>query len=220
MTRLAHRLVPGILAGALLLPGGSGILAASAKAQPRAAFVYGQVSNLSTDGTSFTLTWTPKAAQGATATPTTVQVLVTTATKEKPRKGTTGALVPGDYALVVGTQSQAGLTARRILYSATAFNGRAIIARLAVHRAVGTVSATTAASAAAPATVTIVTKVNKSLTFTITATTKFRVNKTLQSAAPTFTQGERIIVRFRRDAKTKTLVAVAIAIPAAKSSQA
>jgi hypothetical protein len=199
---------------------GPSVFIASAAAQPKVGYAYGQVTNLSSDGSSFTLTWTPKAAQGNTAAPKTVQVSVTTATKERTRKGTTGPLAPGDYALVVGTTSPTGLTARRVLYSVSPFKGRAIIARIALHRVAGTVSATTTAGGTTPATLTIVTKTNKTLTFTITATTRFRVNKVLQTTPPAFTAGERVIVRYRRATQTKTLIAIAVVVPAAKTARA
>jgi len=221
--KIARYLVPSLLAGSLLAGGASGAFAAPKKVATPRAFAYGQVSNLTTTG--FTLTRTPKKA-GAAATPTVVQVALSSTTKEQARKGTTGSLTSGEYAFVVGAKGATGVAANRVLYSTTAFNTRPLIQRIKVqrlanriahrllrpHLAVGLVNgATTTATS-----ISITTAKGKTLVFAITPQTKYRVNKALTTTAPTFTNGEKVRVRFARTAATKGRTARLIAVvPAA-----
>src|SRR5438270_6704119 len=98
--RITHRLVPGLLAGSLLVGGASGALAATGTPKPHWIAVGGQISALS--GSTFTLTLNPKAA-AAGKTSKTVQVTLAANAKQQPRAGTTATLANGDYAVVVGT---------------------------------------------------------------------------------------------------------------------
>lgn len=215
--RLTHSIAPAVLAGAMVVAGTSGTFTADAakvRARPHLVLVAGQVSNLSTTG--FTVTWTPKKT---TATPKTWQIALATTTKQVAAKGTTGALQNGEYAIVVGAKSTTGIAARNVRYSTTAFRARLVRilrARLRLRqltapraRAVhGTVNlASTSATQLA-----ITTKAGKALTFAITSTTRYRVNKVLQTTAPTFTAGEAVTVVFKRDKTTKSLVALGIGI--------
>lgn len=209
--KIAHRLVPGLLAGSLLAGGATGVFAKQGKSATHFAAVYGQVSNLSS--TTFSLTSRPKKAN-TTAAPKVVQVILNAATKENARKGTTGALANGEYVFVAGAKSAAGITALRVVYSSTAFHARRLILRskalhLRVRRAAGTVSATTSTS------LSITTARGKTLVFAITAQTKYRVNKQLTTTAPTFTSGEKVRVRFVHNATTKSLTARTVIVPAA-----
>lgn len=209
--KLAHRLVPGIVAGSLLLGGASGALAAKGKRQGRVVSLIGQVSNLSTTG--FTLTAAPrKAAAGATTTaaPKTFQVILGATTKEKALRGTTGTLTNGEYALVVGRRSKAGVTARRVLFSTTARDLRRIL-----HVAIGTIAAGTTSTS-----LVITTRKGKSVTFAITPATKFRVGKATQTVAPALTAGQKVAVRFGRVKGSTALVARAIRIRAAPAATA
>jgi hypothetical protein len=194
----ARRFIPGVLAGAMLLGSTAGVFAAKNSANGQRAYAYGQVSNLSTS--SFTLTWTPKKA-GQAAAPKSVQVLLTSTTKEKARKGTTGALANGEYALVIGSKSASGISARGILYSTTPFRHfRNVVA--------GTVNL----SASTPTSLVITTKAGKTLTFAITSATKYRVNQQLVTSPPALTNGEKVRVHFKRDAATKSLIARVISV--------
>lgn len=200
-----HRLVPGVLAGALLVGSASGAFAASNAVTHRAA-AYGQVSNLSASG--FTLTRTPKKA-GANATPKVVQVSLSSTTKEKARKGTAGALANGEYAFVVGAKSASGIAATRVLFSSTAFKAHRLLSR---HAAAGTVNSAATTSTS----ISITTPKGKTLAFAITAQTKYRVNKHLTTTAPAFTNGEKVRVRYSRDTTTKALTArVIVVVPVA-----
>lgn len=207
---LTRRLVPGLVAGSLLAGSVSGALAAK-QHKASHAFVYGQVSNVS--ASSFTLAWTTKAKAGAAATQKSASVTLAAGAKEAARKGTTGPLTNGEYALVIGTKTASGITARRVVYSATAFNPKKMIALArarailaARHHVVGTVngSQTTAAS------LVITTKRGKTRTFSITAATKFFASGQQVATAPTLTNGETVGVFFKRDAATKTLMALRV----------
>jgi hypothetical protein len=212
---IRQSLLPGLVAGSLLFGTASAAFAAKTANPAKAAgahraFAAGVVSNVSATG--FTLTTTPKAATSTTrATPVAkvFQVTLGANAKERALKGTTGALVNGDYALVVGSRAKTAFTAGRVLYSATAFKAGALLNRLRHPRAAGTVATGTTATS-----LVITTKGGKTLTFTITATTKFRVGKTPQATAPTLTVGQNVVVRYTRDATTKTLVAKAIGVKA------
>jgi hypothetical protein len=210
---VAQRFVPGLLAGALVLGSGSGVLAAKNTAKAKFAVTAGQVSNLSTQG--FTLTLPQK--KGATAPAKTFQVSVDAKTKETARKGTTGTLANGFYVVVVGKKTGTAILARHILFSATAFKVGKVVRRvkathmlkvLARHTAAGTVnlSATTSTS------LVITTKKGKTLTFVLNAQTKFRASGQLLTAAPTFTNGQRVRVLFRNDKATKSHVALVVAL--------
>lgn len=209
--KLAHRLVPGIVAGSLLLGGASGALAAKGKRQGRVVSLIGQVSNLSSTG--FTLTAAPrKAAAGATTTaaPKTFQVILGGATKQKALRGTTGTLTNGEYALVAGRRTKAGVTARRVLFSTSVKKLRRIL-----HVAVGTIAAGTTSTS-----LVITTRKGKSVTFAITSATKFRVGKATQTVAPALTAGQKVAVRFGREKGSTALVARAIRIRVAKAATA
>lgn len=215
---LTHRIGAGVVAGSMLFGGAAGVMAAGngkavkAVAAPRVGLAFGQVSNLSATG--FTLTRVAKAkTTGATAQLLT-QVTITATTKEQARKGTAGPLANGEYALVAGVKSKGAVTATRVLYSTKPFR------HVLSHRVRGFVTASSAGS------LTIETRAGASYTFAITAQTKFRVNKQVQTTAPTFTTGERVIVVFTREkasatgaaATIPTLVARGIAVPAAKTA--
>jgi hypothetical protein len=197
--RTTSRFGAGIAAGLLLLGSATQWVpgAAAASAGPRLVLAAGQVSNLSPTG--FTLTRTRQHPRANGSTTVVVQVSTTPATREIARKGTTGALANGEYALVGGLRTDSTLSARRVLYAATPF-------RVHRHRAIGTVSASSATF------LTIQTRNGKSVTFEINGQTHYRVNKQLQSAAPQFTKGERVAVRFRLDRATKARLARVITI--------
>jgi hypothetical protein len=203
--KLTRYLVPSVLAGSLLVGGASGVFAAQNRVATARALAYGQVSNLSTGG--FTLTRTPKKA-GSSASLTVVKVLLSSATKEKARKGTTGALTNGEYALVVGAKGAPGISANRVLYSSTGFNAHRLLrGRLAVGLVNG--SATTSTS------ISITTAHGKTLVFAVTPQTRYRIGKALTTTAPTFTNGEKVRVRFARIAATKSHIARVITVVAA-----
>jgi hypothetical protein len=213
--RLTNRILPGLLAGSLLLGFSSSALAAKhshAKTAGR-AIAYGQVSNLSTG--AFTLTFTPKTAGAA---PKTWQVATTTTTKEIALKGTTAALTSGDYALVLGTKSTAGIAATNIRYSATAFPRKAGKIRKALGRTVrGTANGAQTLAVGGTLSVTITHKaVTKTLNFVVTSTTKFRVGKSAATTTPlALTAGQKVAVHFRMDATVKgQLDALVVAVPA------
>jgi hypothetical protein len=190
-------LVPSLLAGSLLVGSTSGTFAAQKKAAAHSAFAYGQVSNLSAAG--FTLTRTSKKA--ATA-PKVFQVILNSTTKEKARKGTAGALANGEYAFVAGAHGASGISASGVLYSNKAFNAHRS------HRAAGLVNA----SATTSSSLSITTAKGKTLVFAIGLQTKYRVNKVLATAAPTFTNGEKVRVRYTRNPATKALTARVIGV--------
>lgn len=202
--KLTHRLVPGLVAGTLLLGTTTGVFAAKTPA-PRLGVVAGQVSNLSATG--FVLTASARKVAAGTAAPaaSTFQVAIAATTKEIARKGTTGTLQNGDYAVVVGARSATAVAARRILFSTTPFKGKTIravaqkVVAARVYRAAGTVAPTTTAS-----TLVITTKAGKTLTFSITSATKFRVNKQLVATAPVLIAGQRVIVLYSHDKTTTT----------------
>ena len=207
---IVHRLAPGLLAGSLVLSGASGALAAKAKAKVRFAVVSGQISAVA--GNTFTLTLNPKAAtQGKTT--RTVQVTLAPNAKLQPRAGTTGAIANGYYAVVVGTRAESAVTARRVIYSATAFRtarvasgirARHTLAALSHRTARGTVQSSTATS------LVITTRAGKTLTFQLTSTTQFRVKGQLSQTAPTFASGQQVVVRYTRDKTTSQLTASAV----------
>ena len=213
--RIAHRLVPGLLAGSLLMGGASGALAANATPKAHWMAVGGQISALA--GNTFTLTLNPKGALAGKPART-VQVTLSATTKEQPRVGTAAALANGDYAVVVGTGTKAAVTAIRASYSATAFpvarvvrllRAQHTIAVLSRHKVQGTVQSGT------PTTLTITTKAGKTLTFQFTTTTNFRAKGGLAShTAPTFTSGQKVTVVYTIDKSTKQPVAAAVAIQA------
>lgn len=212
--RISYRIVPGVLAGGLLLAGLSGAFAAAPAPKAHWAAVGGQVSNLA--GNTFTLTLNPKAAAKGKTTRT-VQVTVASTAKLQARAGTTGSLASGDYAVVVGTRLQTSVTANRVLFSATVFparraaaliRARHTIAVLSHRRAAGTVQSSTGTTLA------ITTKAGKALTFQLTPTTNFRVSGQVSHTAPTFTTGERVVVAFTVDKTTKQFIATAVAVRA------
>jgi hypothetical protein len=201
-------LLPGLVAGSLLLGTVSAVFAAKApnSGAKHPAFVAGLVSSLSPTG--FTLTAAPaKATTGATPAARVFSVTLATNAKERALKGTTGALVNGDYALVVGSRSKTNFTARRVLYSTTAFKAGKLVNRLRT-RAAGTVAAGTTATS-----LVITTKAGKTLTFVVTSTTKYRAGKTVQTTA-TLSVGENVVVVYSRDTTNNTLVAKTIGVPA------
>lgn len=213
---ITRYLVPSLLAGSLLAGSASGVFAAHKKGMHRhaVAFAYGQVSNLSAAG--FTLTKNPKKALAGTPAKV-VQVGLSGTTKEKARKGTSGTLANGEYVLVTGPRSSAGISAKRVLYSSKAFNGRRMIRRaraerilrmLRRHVVAGTVNSTGTTSSS----LAITTRKGKTLTFAITAQTAFRVNKQRTTTAPTFTSGERVRVLFSRSRTTHTRTARLIVV--------
>lgn len=235
--RLTHRVVPGLLAGSMLLGGATGVFAANGAthaARPHVVIEAGQVSNLTTGG--FTLTWTPKKT---TVAPKTYQIALAATTKEHGTKLTTGSLANGEYAIVFGTKSTTAtagttgttsITARTVQYSTKAFAARTIrlmrlrlrirqlqaaqhrlLNRGRVHALRGTVSLATTTTSQ----FTIVTKAGKSFALTLTPNTKYYVNNIKQTAAPTFTNGETAVVRVKRNAATKSLVALAISVKTA-----
>lgn len=219
--KLTRYLVPSLLAGSLLAGGASSSFAAQKKVATPRAVAYGQVSNLTTTGFTLTRTW-----KKAGATPKVVQVALSSTTKEQARKGTTGALATGEYAFVVGAKGATGVAANRVLYSTKAFNAKRLIQRIKAqrlaqriahrllrpHAAAGLVNGATTTSTS----IAITTAKGKALVFAITPQTKYRVNKALTTTAPTFTNGEKVRVRFTRAAATKTLTArVITVVPAA-----
>jgi hypothetical protein len=210
--RIAHRLVPGLLAGSLLLGGASGALAATATPKPHWLALGGQVSALS--GNTFILTRNPQAAaKGKVA--QIVQVTLAATAKQQPRTGTTAPLANGDYAVVVGTGTQTAVTATRAIYSATAFRtarvasgvrARHTLYVLSHHRARGAVQTSTSTG------LTITNKAGKTLTFQLTATTNFRVSGQVSHTAPAFTNGQQVVVVYTVDQTTKQPIATAVAI--------
>lgn len=225
--QLTHRIAPGLVGGALLLSSVSGAFAAQAPTTPvRLVVVAGQVSGLpAASASGFTLTWTPKKAGAA---PKTWQILTTPTTREVPVRGTTGALQNGEYALVVGTSATAGVTARSIRYSVTPFTARQVaIVRLRVRLAVLTAARAHTVrgtlnllqSTSSNLSVTVTTKAGtKIVMFAITPATKFRIGTAAATAtAPVFTNGEKVVVRYKRDAATKALDALVVRVPAATS---
>lgn len=227
--RYTSRLIPGLLAGSLLIGGGSSVFASqgTAPARPHLAFASGQVSNLS--GSGFTLTRAPKVATSG-VTPTTFQVTLGSKVKEQARKGTTGAIANGEYALVVGQKTAAGITAQRVVYSAKRFNVSSLIAQVKAHRLANRIARALlrsrlrpglvrgTVSASSPTSLSITTLKGKALTFTITPATKYRVNKQLSTTAPAFTSGETVGVRFVRNLKTHVTRARVVIVPAVTQS--
>jgi hypothetical protein len=199
------KIVPAAVAGLLLLGGASGVFAAKGKAfHVKRAAIAGQVSNVSATG--FTLSWTPKQGKnGAAPVARTVQVATTASTVEKARKGTTGTLANGDFAAVLGTRAKRTVTAKRVLFATTQF-------KLRRHAVIGTVAAGTSATS-----LVITTRAGKTRTLAITATTKYFQGKTVATAPLALTTGEKVLVRFGRDATVKKQIdALAIRVRGAK----
>lgn len=225
--RLIHRLVPGFVAGSLLLGSAAGAFAAGAKTNPKASprvLAAGQVSNLSA-GTpvTFTLTWTPAKAG---ATPTTYQVTTTTTTKQTPVKGTSAPLQNGEYAIVIGTRTATGIAADTIRFSTKAFKAREVaILRLRLrlaeltaaraHTVRGTVDATYTVAGTQLA-VDVITKTGtKTMTFALSSATKYRVGKAAAtSTVPAFTAHEKVAVRFKMNATRTAYDALLVTVPA------
>lgn len=204
----SHRLGAGLLAGVAVVGGTTGALAAKGtNAHANRTVVAGLVSNLSAAG--FTLTRTTKATATTAATVKLTQVTLNGTVKERATKGTSGGLSNGEYALVIGQKTTAGVTATRVVYATTAKGLRHAMRRLTRVRA-GTVSAAT------PTSVTITTRAGKTLTFRLTSTTTFRVKKQRTTIPPVFTTGEKVRVHFRRDRVTKSLIALVIGVPVQK----
>lgn len=214
--RITHRLLPGIVAGSLLLGSASGALAATTKAKPKARWtsLAGQVSNLS--GSTFTLTLNPRAA-AAGKTVKTVQVTLAATAKQQARTGTTGALANNDYAIVVGARTATSVMANRVFYSATAFPAARVVAGirarhtlyvLSHHIVRGTVASSTAT------TLSVAVSATKTRTFQLTSTTNFRANGQVSHTAPIFTTGEKVVVVFTVDKTTKQAVATAVGVRA------
>lgn len=213
--KITRYLVPSLLASSLLAGGATGVFAAHKKAAAPHAFAYGQVSNLSATG--FTLTRNPKkASTGATS--RVVQVVLSSTTKEKARKGTAGTLANGEYALVAGAKAPSGISAERVLYSAKVFKARRLILRLRAERILRMLSrqrvAGTVAAGTSSTNLAITTRQGKTLTFAITAKTAFRVNRQHTSTAPALTSGEKVRVFFRSDRATKTRTALLVIVTA------
>jgi hypothetical protein len=188
---LTTRIVPAAVAGSLLLGGASGVFAAKSHAHrvTRAA-IAGQVSNVSATG--FTLTWTPKHGKNDVAPVThSVQVATSTTTVERARKGTTGTLANGDFAVVLGTRARGAVTAKRVLFATAPF-------KIRLHVAIGTVAAGTSATS-----LVITTRAGKTRTLAITASTKFFQGKVAATAPLALTAGEKVLVRVARDATVK-----------------
>lgn len=196
--KIVHRLVPGMLAGSLLLGAATGVLAAKGHAKPAGTYAhaYGLVSNLSASG--FTLSRPATAKHAATS----IQVSLATVTRERALKGTTGPLANGEYALAIGTKSASGLSALRIVYSAKPFHANRHLARGAVQ-------------SFSNGQLVITTKAGKQLTFSVTVQTKYRVNGKLAAAAPALSQGEQVRVRYHVDKTSQALIANVIAIKSA-----
>jgi hypothetical protein len=212
--RIVHRLVPGLLAGSLLLGGASGALAANATPKAHWIAVGGQVSALS--GSSFTLTLNPKAALAGKPAKT-VQVTLVTTTKQQPRVGTTATLANGDYAVVVGTGTQTAVTANRAIYSATVFPVARVVSLLRAQHTIAVLSRHTVrgtVQSASTTGLTITTKAGKTLTFQFTATTNFRANGQVSHTAPTFTSGQSVTIDYTINKTTKQAVAAAVALQA------
>lgn len=210
---LTHRLAAGVLAASLVASGATSAFAKGHKVQNgvNRAGAYGQVSNLSQTG--FTLTTIARTTKtGATVPSQAITVALAATTKVQARKGETAALANGDYAVVLGTKSTNGIAAARVIYSAQPFvkAGTKTVARQ-VRGAAGTITASSGTS------LTIQTGTGKSLTFTITAKTNFRVNGTKAAAAPTLTVGQKARVLYTVDATSKSLIARVIAVRTAAS---
>jgi hypothetical protein len=177
--------------------------------------VGGQISALT--GNTFTLTLNPKAALAGKPART-VQVTLAANAKEQARVGTTAALASGDYAVVVGSGTQAAVTATRTIYSATTFPVARVVSLLRAQHTIAVLSRHTVrgtVQSGTPTTLTITTKAGKSLTFQFTTTTNFRANGGLAShTAPAFTSGQKVTVVYTIDKTTKQPVAAAVAIQA------
>jgi hypothetical protein len=202
-----HRLVPGLVVGALTLGGASGVFAARVHhGHARHAVIAGQIANLSATG--FTVTFTPKHGKnGAAPVAKSFRVAVSATTREVARKGTTGTLANGDFAAVAGTRAKGTITAARVLFANAPF-------KLRLHRVIGAV--TTGSSATS---LVVTTRSDKTRTFAITSSTKFGVGKVVQTSPLTLTTGQKVLVHFRRDkAVKKQLDALVIRVRAAKAA--
>jgi hypothetical protein len=202
---ITSKIVPAALAGSLLLGGASSVFAAKNHVpHMKRATVAGQVSNLAPTG--FSLTFTPKKGKnGAAPVARTVQVTTTSSTIEKARKGTTGTLTNGEYAVVLGSGAKGAVTATRVLFSTKQFHIRR-------HALKGAVAAGTSASS-----LVVTTHAGKSRTFAITTTTRFFQGKTATTAPLALSAGQKVSVRFARDTAVKgQLDATVIRVKAAK----
>lgn len=215
-----HRIVPGLVAGSLLLGSASAFAAKTpAKARAHVVVAAGQVSGLgAANAAGFTLTWTPKKVGAAAKT---WQISTAAATKEIAAKGTTGSLQNGEYAIVIGTKTASGITARSVRFSVHAFKGRLVaIVRARVRLAALTAARVRVARGTVNATQTAGTlsitvtgkKATRSVTFTVTPTTKYFTGKTLSASPLNLTAGEKVAVRFHRNRTTKALDALAIRV--------
>ena len=190
---LTHRVAAGVLAASLVASGATSVFAkthGNAKKAGNRAAAYGQVSGLSTSG--FTLTTIARTTKsGKTVAARAITVATTATTRITPRKGQTGALANGDYAVVLGSRTGTSIAAARVVFSTQAFQ-RAAKEALAhrVRRAAGTVTSSTGTS------LTIQTRAGKALSFVLTGRTHFRVDGTKATSAPTLTAGEKVRVRF------------------------
>jgi len=212
--RIVHRLVPGLLAGSLLLGGASGVFAAKAKAN-HFAVATGQVQSI--NGTSVLVTLNPGAVAKKGAAAKQITVTLSATVKERGVAGGTGGLVANDYAAFVGIRSATTFTANRVIYSTkpaavhrAALRARALhtLTVLSIHQVRGTYQGLNGTA------LSIQTKAGKTLSFQIATTTRYFVNGQLVTAAPTFTAGQSLLVRFKTDKTTKTRTAVAIRVKA------
>jgi hypothetical protein len=209
---IALRLVPGLLAGSVLLGDVSGVLAATRTPKPHWIALGGQVSALS--GSTFTLTLNPKAVAKRT-TPKTVQVTLAVTTKQQPRVGTTAPLASGDFAVVVGTGTQTAVTATHTIYGATTFPVARVASRLRAQHTLAVLSRHTVRGTVQTGTTTgptITTKAGKTLTFQLTPTTNFRAKGFVSHTAPTFTSGQKVTIVYTVNKSTKQDMAAAVTL--------
>ncbi|MGH2518991.1 MAG: hypothetical protein ACRDF8_04245, partial [Chloroflexota bacterium] len=175
--RTPTRLAGGLLAGALLLGTAGSVIAAPAAAKAHPSFAVGQVSNLSSTG--FTLSHVNKKTSATVS----VTVALIATSKEHAIKGTTGSLANGEYALVTGSRSSAGLTGRQVYFSTAKIKAKRIRAarirtlqrQVAVLRARHHVVAGAVTTGTQGTTLAILTKNGKTRDFTLTTTTKYFV---------------------------------------------
>jgi hypothetical protein len=186
-------------------------LAAKGKAASHRVALFGQIANPASSG--FTLTWTPKAGKSA-GVARSLSVVTSPTTKERAAGGAT-AVAAGEYAFVVGTRSKGTVTARRVVFSTSAFTARQRAALRGVL-----VRGTVVSSAGDQLTVSVG-KNARTVTFTLTGATKYRVSREVSTTAPTFTAGQKVIIAFTRakgtTAGTKTFVATRVVVPAKQS---
>lgn len=220
--QFTRSLIPGLVAGTLLLGNVSGTFAAAGKHASRPAqgtangvFAVGKVSNVQTG--SFQLTFTPRAPKGSTTTPApqTITVTVSSTTKETARPGTTGPLTNGEYAAVFGTKTTNGIAATTVQYSTTAPTGGAHRGH-AGNYAIGTVNL----SKTNATTLVLTTRGGQSVSFTLNSATKYVVNGATSTTAPTFTNGESVAVQYIVNATTKAMTATTVVAPATRAAHA